>query len=160
MSQTCLMVKTKDKRKFLTHDSNLPLLKEFVRTFNAEVYRVIPAEKVKILEPKVLVRHFCDNPDYTDESKVVVVERLMPEKNRKSILKDAEKIRSFIRNRLTKGKPLSLKQLKEKYEELGVTSACLCNHFSAVRQELAKEGYSFKKEGAGNYVAVDAPKNT
>ena len=156
MQQSCLMVKTKDKRKFLTSEDNLPLLKEFVRTFGAEVYRVVPAEKIKVLELKTLVTKFCDNPNYNDTTKVAIMERLLPEKDRQSILKDAAKIKRFIRGHLEKGKALSLKQLKEKYEELGVTSACLCNHFSAVRKELEEEGNQFKKLGAGKYMILDA----
>ena len=57
------------------------------------------------------------------------------------------------------GKPLSLKSLKKKYENLGITDACLCNHFASVRRNLIKEGVTFRKIGAGKYCLAECVKH-
>jgi hypothetical protein len=152
MSETCLLIKTKDNRKFLTHEKNWVSLVEFAKTFKAEVYRVEPAAGVKPMELKALTAALCD-AGYADDPEHAKVERLYPKakRNRKEILTGAVKIRRFVRRRLLSGKALSLKELKEKYKGQGLTDACLCNHLSATRKELAGEGYVFRKIGAGKY---------
>lgn len=147
----CLLIKTKDNRKFLTHKKNLESLIEFSKVFLAEIY-LVEKEEGKILELKKLAQSICKQ-DQEGEVKFRKIERLYPKarRSRKDILKDAQKIQSFIRRKLVDGKTLSLKDLKEKYKDLNVTDACLCNHFANVRKSLKKEGHDFRKIGAGTY---------
>lgn len=151
----CLLIKTKDNHKFLTHEKNLESLIEFSKTFLAEIY-LVEHEEGKILELKNLAQSICKQEE-KGEIKFKKIERLYPKakRSRKNILKDAQKIQLFIRRRLTSGKPLSLKDLKEKYGELGITDACLCNHFANIRKSLTKEGHKFRKIGAGTYCATE-----
>ncbi len=151
---TCLMLRTKDNRKLLTQENNLPLIKEYANTFKTEILLVrIPTEdEPKILELKKLAPAIC-NPDYKPKFKFEVVKKLLPlTKSRQLILKHASKIQTYIREKLLKQNPLSLKELKEKYADLKLTDACLCNHFTLVRRQLRAEGWSSKKTAAGTYV--------
>lgn len=155
----CLMLKTKDNRRFLTHEKNLPMLKEFVNTFGAEISLVEvddPKLKKQILALKKLAPALCNQQESSDLPKMKVVKRLIPQykRSRQDILKAATLIQKFIRNRLASGKPMSLKELKKKYQDkYQMTDACLCNHLSQIRKQLAEEGYIITKIGAGVYQA-------
>lgn len=158
MVKTCLMLKTKDKRKFLTHKKNLPMLREFVNTFGAEVCLVEVDAKLKpeILELKALAPALCD-ANYNSDTKCRVIEKVLPKskRRRQDILKNAVKIQAYIRKRMLSGKSVSLKELKTKYADLKFTDACLCNHLSQVRTQLLREGHAIEKLGAGKYRVSD-----
>ena len=146
----CLLIKMKN-RGFLTSESNLPLLIEFCKTFSAEIHRVTPDPKEKIVSLKQLSTAFCSNVQKMPQCKTL--SQIYPEPNRKrsAILGEARKIRSFIQKQLLDGRIVSLKNLKVKYKNYKLTDACLCNHMAIIRKGLAKDGYSFKKTGAGAY---------
>lgn len=146
-----LLLKTKDNRNFLTYEKNESSIVEFAKTFNAEVYRV-ELIKGNVLELKKLAKAFCD-PDYQSEPTFNKIEKIFPtpSKTRDQILKDAQKIKKFIEQKMKTGQPLSLKDLKDKYSKYDITDACLCNHFSQVRKALENEGLKIEKVGAGSY---------
>lgn len=151
MKEKCLLIITKDRRKFLTHQKNLPSLIEFTKTFGAEVYTV-QAEGQKILELKALANAIC-NQEYDDDPECTKLKKIYPQplRERKTVIKEAGRIRKFIRDRLLSGKTVSLKELKTKYENRGLTDACLCNHFSTIRKELTREGKQIEKISGGKY---------
>jgi hypothetical protein len=151
----CLLVKTQDKRRFLVNEKNMPSIIEYVKTFHAEVYlvEVLNGKVINLL--KNLAGAIC-NPDYDTEMEINIIERIYPRSRpRSSILKNAKKIREFIHSRLSNGKPVSLKDLKKRYKNCDITDACLCNHLSAVRKQLARSGKVIEKIGQGNYCLVE-----
>lgn len=151
MNNSCLLVKTPDKRKFLVNEKNMPSIIEYVKTFHAEIYRVEVVEGKIISQLKSLASAICD-PDYDTQMKILNPEKIYPKSRpRSSILKNAKKIREFIHTRLSDGKPLSLKDLKKRYKDCDITDACLCNHLSAVRKQLIRSGKLIKKIGQGKY---------
>lgn len=160
MTEKCLLIRTKDKRKFLTYEKNLLSLIEFAKTFGAEIYSVIPGAGETVMELKPLTVAIC-NPEYKEKPKYEKLDKIFPKpkRNRKSILTDAVKIRTFIKKRFLAGKPVSLKELKEKYKESNLTDACLCNHMTVMRRALAEEGHSFRKLGAGKYCLATCSTN-
>jgi hypothetical protein len=148
-----LLLKIK-KRTFLTHEKNLNSLIEFAKTFSAEIH-LIESETQKVLELKALANAIC-NQEYSVKPKAYQeVKKIFPirKRDRETILKNAKKIQRFIHRRLTNGKPISLKELKQKYQYLGVTDACLCSHLSVARKYVSDKGYQIRKLGAGTYVA-------
>ena len=149
----CLLVKTRDKRNFFTHEKNLPELIEFSKTFGAEI-SVVQVKEAEVLDLVKLGTAICDTayapqqrPDYE------ILETKIPTQTRKRsrILKTSQKIRDFIKNEFLKGKVVSLQTLKKRFNRHQLTSACLCNHMKVVREELEDEGYSVKKVGGGKY---------
>jgi phage pi2 protein 07 len=151
MNNYCLLVKTPDKRKFLVSEKNMQSIIEYVKTFHAEVYRVEVLEGKIISQLKNLAGAICD-PDYNTEMKIQNAQKLYPKtRPRNSILKNAKKIRDFINNRFSSGKSVSLKDLKKRYKNCEITDACLCNHLSAVRKQLIRNGRIIKKIGQGKY---------
>jgi hypothetical protein len=153
MKEKRLLVKTKDNRKFITYEKNLQSLVEFAKTFGAEIELVEIEKGTKSLELKALTAAIC-NPVYEGCAEYTGIEKIFPEskKGRKSILSEAKVIRQFIQKKFLSGKPVSLKDLKDKYKNQKLTDACLCNHVAMVRKSLCKEGYSFRKVSAGTYL--------
>lgn len=147
----CLLIKTKNKKRFLTHERNLISLIEYSKTFKSEIYLVEAESSQNILDLKSLTKALCD-PQYSADPQYEIIEKVLPKsKDRKMILDEAKDIREFITERLVSGKPLSLKELKERYKQCKFTDACLCNHFSDCRKILSRKGYVFEKIGAGTY---------
>ena len=148
-SKLCLMLLTKKKKRFFTKIENYDYLVEYAKTFNSQMFRVEIIDG-SVLELKKLVVALCD-PEYTCDVNYKEICRVYPENNREKTLKLASNIQAFIRDKLLKGKPVSLKELKTKYEKLKITDACLCNHLSSVRKSLVSEGKVVEKVGAGAY---------
>ena len=160
MKQKCLLITTKDNRKFLTHEKNLQSLIEYAKTFKSEISLVEVDKSTKILELKGLTVALCD-PNYSGDPEYKQLKSIYPnnKRGRKSILTEAKSIREFIRKKFLSGKAVSLKEIKDKYEKYELTDACLCNHISSARKQLEKEGYSFEKIAAGKYVCKQNTEN-
>jgi hypothetical protein len=152
MADRCLLIQTKDHRRFLTHEKSLPSLIEFAKTFGAEIYVVKPHRGATILKLKKLTTSICDS-HYDGHPDCTRLEKLFPKakRDRTTILSEARMIRRFIEKRFMAGKSVSLKELKEKYKDRNLTDACLCNHMSVVRKKMSLSGHRFNKIGAGNY---------
>lgn len=150
--ETCLLLKTKDDRCFVTNENHLNTLTEFAKTFKVEMFLVELKQKTKILSLKALASAICDQSQNYDVQ-YTKIKRLFPaiKKSRKEILQESERIQKFILNKFTNGKTLSLKELKEKYKNCNLTDACLCQHMARVRKSLSRKGYDFEKLGAGVY---------
>jgi|LakMenE01Jun11ns_1017448.scaffolds.fasta_scaffold9897411_1 hypothetical protein len=152
MKEKCILIKTKDNRKFFTQESNLISILEYVKTFKAEVELVEVEKGTKILELKGLTVALCD-PNFKSDLQYEKIKDLYPskKKERQSMLVEAKTIRDFIRTDFVSGRTVSLKEVKAKYHKHNLTDACLCNHITVVRRQLMKEGFEFQKIGAGEY---------
>ena len=74
----CLMLKTRDNRKYFTHEKNYDYLIEFSRTFGAEV-SVVEVEEAEVLDLEELAPAICDcDPVYktTPEFKRFIIRDL------------------------------------------------------------------------------------
>lgn len=56
----CLLIQTKDNRKFLTHSKNYKHLLEYIKTFKAKAFLVKIDNAQKILDLNKLVSALCD----------------------------------------------------------------------------------------------------
>ena len=151
MKEKSLLIITKDKRQFLTHQKQLQSIIEFAKTFNSEIY-LVTTENQKILGPKALAEAIC-NQEYDDKPECVRIKRIYPKikRDRKLMLSEAANIRMALIDQFFEGQVVSLKDMKDKYKKSGVTDACLCNHLSAVRKQLEREGQIIRKVGGGQY---------
>lgn len=143
----CLMIETKDHKKFFTHEKNFPQLIEFSKTFNAEISKVQIPSEAEVLELEELAPAVCEKK--SQKMEYTVLETIQHRSKRKGILSRAKKIQKHIQQTLLSGKIVSLKELNKKYK--GLTSACLCNHFKLTRESLRVQGYGFIKVGGGKY---------
>lgn len=148
----CLLIQTKDKRKFFTHEKNLIQLIEFSKTFGAEI-SMVKLEEGPILELKELAPAICD-PSYKKiKSQYSIIETKLNTnvKSREEILTIANKVKKYISEQFKNRKTVSLKELKKKFQKDNLTNAALCNHIRRVKQDFEKEGIQFVKIGAGEY---------
>jgi hypothetical protein len=145
----CLMIQTNDKKKFFTHEKNLPQLIAFSKAFNAQISIVQVSNEKEILELEELAPAICEKKSQNKTEYEIVEAKVKIKGNRPIILKRAKIIKNNIKNNLIKGETVSLKELSQKYNT--ITTACLCNHFKQIRQELENLGYSFIKVGGGKY---------
>lgn len=152
MKDTCLLIKTKEHKNFITYEKNLGSIIEFAKIFHAEIFLVKLLDKDKPMELKALTAAMC-NSEYKLNPKHKKLDKIYPasRRPRKTILKSAVEIRKYIKKKLLAGKSVSLKELKWRYKNHDYTDACLCNHLSSTRKELAKDGHAFLKMGAGKY---------
>lgn len=153
----CLMIQTKDKRKFFTHKKNMLQLAEFSKTFDAEMSVVKLQEKDMVLDLPQLVPAICNtNYETHQEPHYEVIEILLPKskRSRSNILEDASKIQEYIKERFLKGNTVSLKDTYSKFKQSNLTKACICTHIKKVRQKLSEEGFEFRKVGGGKYELI------
>lgn len=152
----CLMIETRDKRKFFTHEKNFPMLIDFAKTFNADI-SVVKLQEGQVLELSELAPAICDAAYKRPRSSYELLEmKLTPKSNdRPTILKNAERIQGHIVEQFKTGKVVSLGELKDRFRKLKLTTACYCNHIHKVMKTLQKEGMKFNKIGAGKYKVAE-----
>lgn len=149
----CLLIETKDHRKFLTHEENLPKLIEFGKTFGAELSVIKTEEVPEILDLRHLAPALCDS-DYSVEIPEYQIIKVMIERNnrpRKRLIKQASVIRDWIREELLAGRALQLAAIAKRYKKYDLSIQAYANHYSTVRGELVAEGYKVEKIGHGIY---------
>jgi len=148
----CLLIETKDKKRFITHEKYLHQLVEFSKTFGANI-SIIEAEGVNPLKIEDLVPAICDQNYKNQQFKYEILEtKLRREKrNRPKILKAASKIQEYIYGKFLKKETVSLKELKKRFKRQELSDAALCNHVRKVKETLGKEGFTIQKVGGGMY---------
>lgn len=152
----CLMIKTKDRRKFFTHEKNYVQLLEFSKLFKAEI-SVVAVKEAEVLDLEQLAPAMCDATYIQSqpvEMKILEIKLSQNRRDRQSILKNAQKITNFIKKKFLAGEIVSLRNLIKKYNKLNITSACLCNHIAVVRKKLEENGGKFIKVGGGKYQMI------
>jgi len=150
----CLLIQTRDSRKFLTHEENLQQLIEFSKTFGAEI-SVVKIKEGEILDLVDLVPAIC-NKEYKTKLAFELLEKKIesPSRRRKDILKQATRIRGYITREFLKGNIVSLREVRRKFASENLTLACYCNHLSESRKHLMASGFNIQKVGGGKYQLV------
>lgn len=148
----CLLIETKDKRKFFTHEKNFVQLIEFSKTFNAEI-SVVKMEKGPLLDLEELAPAICDAGYKKQEINYEIIETKLSKSGqaRPNILKTANKINKYILDRFSSRASVSLKDLKRKFKQCELSDAALCNHIRRAKKQLEGQGLTFVKTGAGMY---------
>jgi len=148
----CLLIETKDKRKFITQEKYLHQLVEFSKTFGATI-SIIEAEDVKPLKIEELAPAICNQNYKNERLKYEVLETKIKKevKNRHKMLKTASKIQEYIYGKFLQKETVSLKELKKRFKRYELTDAALCNHVRKTKESLEKQGHTIQKVGGGMY---------
>lgn len=148
----CLLVTTKDKRKFFTPVKNLPQLIEFSKTFGAEV-SIVKTKDAPILDLIELAPAICDPNHVAPENEFEIIERKIPVKikSRKNAMQIAERIRAHVRKTLLNGRIIRLHSVAQQFEKQQLSCTTFSNHIRKVRDELILEGYNVIKIKPGQY---------
>lgn len=143
----CILIETKDKRRFLTHEKNLSNLKSFLDTFEAKITKV-DHKKGKILDLKELAIAICD-ASYNKENLEYDLPKRSIDKDKPSTL-----IKNFIYNSFINNKTISIKVLKEKFQDLKLCDATFYNHIKKVKEILEKQGLKIIRISPGQFKAL------
>lgn len=148
----CLLIETKDKKKFITQEKYLHQLVEFSKTFGATI-SVIEAENVNPLKIEDLVPAICDQNYKNQRFKYEVLETKIKKetRDRRKTLKAASKIQEYIYSQFLQKETVSLKELKKRFKRYELSDAALCNHVRKVKESLVNQGYNIQKVGGGMY---------
>lgn len=133
----CILIETKDKRKFLTYEKNLDQIQLFAQIFEANIKKVNSKEG-KILDLKELASALCEVPNKKEEKNYNLIE----EKTKNKIIKKQKPsiaIRNFIYQQLASSKNVSIKELKEKFKNYNLCDATFYNHLRKVKENLKSQ---------------------
>jgi hypothetical protein len=152
------MIETRDKQKFFTHEKNYDSLIEFSKACGAEI-SIVKVKEADVLDLVKLAPAICTTPEVKKKLEVekkpefeIIEFKISKQKNnRTKILRNAQKIRGYIKTELLSGEVLKLSEVSNKFARLKLTLACFCNHLKAVRDELAKENFVVERIGHGEY---------
>lgn len=149
----CLLIETKDKRKYITYEKYLSQLIEFAKTFGANI-SVVNAEGANPLKIEDLVPAICDQNYTLQNFTYEVLETMIKKEVKKKVEKKptlAAKIQEYVYSKFLKKEIVSLKNLKKRFEKYELSDPALCNHIRKMKETLEKEGYIVQKVGAGMY---------
>jgi hypothetical protein len=145
----CLMIETKDNRKFFTYEENLESLSEFSKVFNTTISIVEIKTSNCILTLKELASVICEANYQKPSTQYEVIKSF--KKTRKNILTTANTIQNYILAKFKQNEVVSLRELKLLFPSQ--SCAALCNHTKRAGKILQNQGFSINKIGAGRYKA-------
>lgn len=160
-SQT-LMIQMKDKRKYYTEPSNLPMLVEFAKTFGAEL-TLVESPGVDTMDLERLAPALCDDAYKSPRlgRNIRVVHKLYPieekrVRTRQEMLQNAKDIREHIRLTLETNGAIRAADVKEKFYDLELTDSCMSNHVAVVIKDMKKHGIHVKSaDQRGSYTITN-----
>lgn len=151
----CLLVRTPEKKEFLTAVKNYPLLIEYANTFGGRLYTVETAGSVPILGIEELATQLCEGEGCRGQYKYEIVKKHLPATERASKRRDEQKlaarIRVFIKDQLLKGKPVSLMTIRRHFSKYGLRTCTVSNHYAFIRRQLTTQGLNISRVGHGVY---------
>lgn len=139
----CLMIETKDGKKLFTYKENFRELTEYAKTFDVSM-SLVNVEAKYVMDLLDLAYAIC----VSDHHKTPAYEVVKSSKNRELILKTANKIQDYIKKQFANREIVSLSDLKEKFKEYNLTTACFCNH---IRKVISRLNMKVRKLAAGKY---------
>lgn len=128
----CLLIETKDKRKFLTEISNLPLLKEFIQKFQIKTSKVI-AEKKDILSIDELAKELCES----GKNKELKYQKTKKEK---------VSIQDFVLEKIKNKENITLDSIKKELKT-NVSDQTLYYHIRKAKSKIENKNFVKIKEG-------------
>lgn len=155
----CLLVRTPDKKEFLTAVKNYPLLIEYANTFGGRLYTIETEGAVPVLQIEELATNLCAGEGVKVAVNYQIVKKHLPARERSSKRRDQQKlasrIRMFIEDQLVKGKPVSLMTIRRHFSKYGLRTCTISNHYAFIRQQLTKQGMKVSRVGHGIYQRSD-----
>jgi hypothetical protein len=151
----CLLIETKDKRKFFTSKKNLMQLNEFSKTFDSNIF-IVEIQKGKLLELDELAAALCNAEYMADGYDYKVINQIKTKKVKEKTSQKTNigsKIEEFITKELIARKPISIKKVKSKFKKYTISDATVYNKLKKAKLDLEKKGFKFLKVKTGVYKA-------
>jgi hypothetical protein len=137
----CILIKTKDDKRFFTYRKYLQNLVNFGEIIEAEFF-IAKTKPENILELKKLVLAIC-SADYKSPTEFKIIKPI----ENKIKTKASIDIRTHIKESFFKGKEVSLKNIKNEFKNCKLSDPSLCNYISKVRKDLMEKGFPIEKYG-------------
>jgi hypothetical protein len=155
----CLLVRTNEKKEFLTACKNYPLLIEYANTFGGRLYTIDTEISVPLLSMNELAEQLCSGEGIRSQVKYEIIKKHLPAAERASKRRDEQKlagqIRAFIREQLMKGKPVSLISIRRHFSKYGLRTCTVSNHYAFIRKQMKTKGMNVQRVGHGIYQRKD-----
>ena len=145
----CLMLETKDKRRFFTYEKNYDQLVEFSQVFGGNI-SVVKVDEADVLDLAELVPAIC-NPAIHKRPQYELIKTKV---KRKTVFQTADYVRSIIRKEFMSGRTVILKKMHRRFAKHNLSLSTICNHITSVRRELGRAGIEIVKTGGGKYFAM------
>lgn len=151
----CLLIETRDRRKFFTHEKNFGPLIEFCKSFKANIM-LVNMTGGELLTLEELAPAICSPQPKNSKVQYEILGTMLTarQNTRNKILAHSEKIQNHITKTFLAGEVVDLKRLKNKFKTFGLSDAALCNHMKKSRDRLVADGHKVEKVGAGKYRIV------
>jgi hypothetical protein len=151
----CLLIRTPEKREFLTDLKNYPLLIEYANTFGGKLFTIEMPKPMQLCELPELAGELCEGDGIDSSVEYEIVKQHIPAVEKASKRKDEQRlaalIRRFIKDQLLKGKPLSLMMIRRHFNKYGLKTCTISNHYASIRRELTAAGNRIRRVGHGIY---------
>ena len=137
----CLMIKLKDKRRFITNKKFTKHLIEFANTFNAELSIVNTNHKM-INNIEELANLICDTNHKQEEFKYKTIKVLSKKQTEKNSI-----IFSHIIKTLQNKKEVDTSKLITKFKKKGIDEKNIYSQITKAKNHIKKIGKTLKKLG-------------
>lgn len=135
----CLMIMLKDKRKFLTSQSNLKHLIEFAKTFHAEL-SIVSVEGIKTLPLERLAAEICDTNAKNEDFEYKVVRRVSTKENAASTA-----LFNHIVRVLRSGRCVDESKVVDTFRKKGMDDSSIHSHINRAMRYLSSLGFRVRK---------------
>jgi len=141
----CLLVKLKDKRKFLTSKNNLDQLIEFANTFKAELSLVeTNCKNIKSLEE--LANDICDTNCKQEDFDYKEIEKIAKKKSNKVF----EQIIKDLKNKKT----IDISKIKYEFSKQGLEEKEISAQIQKAKIYIKKIGFMLNKIDKNKYKII------
>ncbi len=145
------MIETPDKKLF-TYKKNYPKLIEFSRTIGAGV-SLVQVQQAEVLDIQQLATMLCaPQKGPNDEPEYILLNTKIPRPGSK--LREAtgrarkrevaNRVKSFVEAEFLVGNEVSLKGIRNKFKNYGLSDSTLSNHIRTVKKAMEKKGRKIK----------------
>ena len=154
----CLLVRTPEKKEFLTPIKNYTLLIEYANTFGGRLYTVETEEGTHVLQIEDLAIQICAGEGISKSIHYDIIKKhssIAKSSKRLDEQKIAASIRQFIEEQLMDGKPISLLAIKHQFCKYNLRTCTVSNHFAFTRKKMTINGSKIERVGHGIYQKKD-----
>lgn len=144
----CLMIKLKDKRKFITNKKFAKHLIEFANTFDAEL-SIVSTNHKKLLNLEELADLICDTNHAQEDIKYKTVKVLNNKEENNNNL-----IFSQIIKTLKQKKTIDTNKLITKYKKKGIDEKNIYSQINKAKNHIKKIGITLKKLSKSQFTAI------
>lgn len=155
MSQKiCLLLTTKENRKFFISRKYLKQLMEFSGNYECSI-SIVKTDPKNIESIQDFIKSFCHQNYTENNAKYVIMKKNLQSKKRQNT--KSEQIRNAIEKTFIQNQKASLEEIKKLFFKDNISTSSLSAYFSEVRKNLGIRGIQIEMIKKGTYVIKSSP---